>query len=103
MISSGLPEDYVLESFHPTAFCLGIWDSSSEGEPELGKNFWLDFSSSDEEEVKGMTRSVRFYSDVADKGKETLTDGREVLENTENVEGDVVLRQLRKTRAQVSI
>ena len=76
MISSGLPEDYVLESFHPTAFCLGIWDNSSEGEPELGKNFWLDFSSSDEEEVKGMTRSGRFYGDVADKGKETLTDGR---------------------------
>lgn len=32
-----------------------------------------------------------------------LSEGREVAENTKGTEGDVVLQQLRKTRAQVSI
>ena len=50
-----------------------------------------------------MTRSGRFYNDVAERGKEALTDGREVVESTENAEGDTVLKQLKKTRAQVSI
>ena len=82
---------------------MGIWDSNSEDETQQGKNFWLDFSSGDEEEVRGMTRSGRFYNDVAERGKKALTDGREVVESTENAEGDTVLKQLKKTRAQVSI
>ena len=50
-----------------------------------------------------MTRSGSFYNDMADKGKKALTDGREVAEEAENVEGDIVLQQLRKTREQISI
>ena len=49
-----------------------------------------------------MTRSGRFYNDRAEKGKKVLIDGREVVENAEITEGDIVLRQLKKTRAQVS-
>ena len=78
-------------------------DSSSEYETELRKGFWADFSSSDEEEVRGMTHNGHFYNDMAENGKEALTDGREMVESTENTGGDVVLQQLRKTQAQVSI
>ena len=91
MINSGLPESLVLKSFDHQAVCLGIWDSSSEDETELRNGFWTYFSSSDEEEVRGMSRSGRFYNDMAEKGKEALTDGREVVENAENAEGDAVL------------
>ena len=75
MISSGLPENLVLQTFDHQAFCLGIWDNNSEDETEKEKNFWEDFSSSDEEEVKGMTRSGRFYSDITEKGNEVLSEG----------------------------
>ena len=75
IINSGLPEDLVLRTFDQAAFCLGIWDSSSEDEVEKKKDFWKGSSSSDEEEeVKGMTRSGRFYNDTVEKGKEVLTD-----------------------------
>ena len=72
---------------------------------EQKNNFWEDFSSSDEEEVKGMTRSGRFYNDATEKekGKEVLEEGREVAENTEKAEGGIVLQQLKKTRAYLSI
>ena len=52
----------------------------------------MDFSSSDEAEVKEMTRSGRFYSDTAEKGKKVLAEGREVAEKMYNADGDVVLR-----------
>ena len=104
MINSGLPENLVLETLDHQAYCLGIWDNS-EDEAEQKKNFWEDFSSSDEEEVKGMTRSGRFCSDTAEKekGKEILEEGREITENTEKAEGGIVLQQLKKTRAHLSI
>ena len=44
-----------------------------------------------------MNRSGRFYSDTTEKGEEVLADSREIAENGDNIEGDVVLRQLKKT------
>ena len=69
MIGSGLPEELVLQTLDQQAYCLGIWDSSSEDETEKKNDFWKDFSSGgEEEEVKGMTRSGRFYNDTVEKG-----------------------------------
>ena len=53
--------------------------------------------------MKGMTWGGRFYIDTVENGKEMLTDGREVAEHTEHAQGDAVLRQLKKTRAHLSI
>ena len=94
MINSGLPENLILETFDHEASCMGIWDTYSEDEIELKRDFWEDFSSSDEEEVKGMTRSGRFYSDATEKekGNEVLEEGREVAENGEKTEGGIVLQ-----------
>ena len=75
---------------------MGIWDSS-DSEVQENDGFWEYFSSSDEEEIIGMTRSGRFYEAV-DKGKEVVEEKK----NEEKAE-DVVLRQLKKIPAQVCI
>lgn len=53
--------------------------------------------------MNGKTHSGNFYSDTAEKGNEVLAEPREVAENIDNAEGVMVMPQLRKTRAQVSI
>ena len=42
--------------------------------------------------MRGITRNGHFYNDTVKKGKEALTDGREVVEKTENTEEDAVLQ-----------
>ena len=76
---------------------MGIWDSS-DSEVQENNGFWDNFSSSDEEDIKGMTRSGRFY-EAADKGKGVVEERKKEEEKAENA----VLRQLKKIPAQVSI
>ena len=76
---------------------MGIWDSS-DSKVQENNGFWDNFSSSDEEDIKGMTRSGRFY-EAADKGKGVTEERKKEEEKAE----DVVLRQLKKIPAQVSV
>ena len=71
MINSGLPETYALQTFSQSHQIMGIWDNS-DSKVQENNGFWDNFSSSDEEDIKGMTRSGRFY-EAADKGKGVVT------------------------------
>ena len=97
MINFGLPEAYILQTFTQSDQVMDIWDSSDSEAPK-NNGFWENFSSSDEEDVKGMTRSGHFY-EVVDKGKGVVREKKKEEEKAE----DVVLRQLKKIPAQVSI
>ena len=65
---------------------MGIWDSS-DSEPQENNGFSDNFSSSDEKDIKGMTRGGHFY-EAADKGKWVTEEKKKEEEKAE----DVVLR-----------
>ena len=67
-------------------------------EVQENNGFWEDFSGSDEEGVRRMTRSGRFY-EATDKGNGVVEEKKKEEEKAE----DVVLQQLKKIPAQVSI